>query len=454
MHAEPFTLADAERILRHPDRPASYVEWVEILPLTGSRDREHLGKLLGWSHAQARRPLGASRDIFARALAGIGDDTLDEWMASLARTPVEDFVDHHVPFIRNASAMPDRSMDATVTAFLECCAGPSGAGIAPPRQDRLFRPAPDSVIIEITRSCNFACTMCSSRTAGFLQERTMPLETFGEMVRVFSPGARTLRVNGFGETTLVPELDRYLDCLDEFGYRGMREIITNLSAPEAVYADLYERGFIMLVSWDATAAPLFESIRVGADYGAMLARLRALGRVARAQPERLGLLCTVQESNLKEIPPMVDLAAEVGAGLVIYNMVKEADGSPWMERRFEEIQRLFEEADGRAARSGVGLRIPDHVGRSRLRLRQTHRSSATFCDRPWRELLVNWDTEVTVCNMFNPFSYGTLQPPGPGRDGARRFARLWSGPNARLFRKIINSREPHPYCRDCYFLYA
>ena len=71
----------------------------------------------------------------------------------------------------------------------------------------------------------------------------------------------------------------------------------------------------------------------------------------------------------------------------------------------------------------------------------------------WREVLVRWDTEVTVCNMFNPFSYGVLRQPGVERDVPSRFRRLWHGPNARLFRSMINTDTTHPYCRDCYFLY-
>lgn len=53
----------------------------------------------------------------------------------------------------------------------------------------------------------------------------------------------------------------------------------------------------------------------------------------------------------------------------------------------------------------------------------------------------------------NPFSYGTLRPPGPERDQASRFQRLWGGPNATLFRGIVNTQEPHPCCRECYLLY-
>ncbi len=451
MPAEPFLLADAERALDHPDTPAAYLEWREVLPLTGEQDRTHLGNLLGWSHRAARRPLGSSRAVFEHAV-GAGDDTLDRWMERLAVTPAEDFIDHFVPFLRNVSTFPPDARDRIVATFLDAAEGPFVPEHQPMPGRKLYRPSPDAVIVELTQSCNFACTMCSSRTGGFVPERTMPLPVFGEVVRVLSPGARSLRVNGYGETTLVPDLSRYLDCLDEFGFSGLREIITNLSAPAPAYADLFARGFVILASWDATSAATFERIRVGARFDDQLATLRALGRVARVQPERLGLLATIQEANLAEIEPLVRQAAEVGAGLLIYNMVNEADGSPWMEKRQVEIVERFAAADRLAGELGVTLRIPDHVGKNRLRLSQTRRSSATFCDRPWRELLVRWDTEVSVCNMFNPFSYGLLRPPGPPRDMPTRQGRLWNGPNAALFRTIIN-REPHPYCDGCYFLY-
>lgn len=451
MPVEPFSLSDAERVLAHPDTPAAYSEWVEILPLTGTEDRTHLGNLLAWSHRAARQPLGAARATFARALGDIDDDLLDEWMAALARTPVVDFLDHHVPFLRNVHGEADKGL--LLREFMDAYRRPEPPAVQPLPGRRLWREAPDSVILEITRSCNFACTMCSSRTGGYLPERTMPLPVFGELVRVLGAGASTLRINGYGETTLVPDLPRYLDCLDEFGFNGVREIVTNLSAPIDVYADLFARGFVLLVSWDSVSPAAFERIRVGSRYDDLSATLRVLGGLARCAPERLGLLCTIQEANLAEAAALVKLARDVGAGLVIFNMVKEANGSPWMDTRFEEIRDRFAEADELAGRHGILLRLPDHVGRRRLRLRQTHRSSATFCDRPWRELLVRWDTELTVCNMFNPFSYGVLCPPGPARDVPARFRRLWTGPNAALFRRMINSDASHGYCRECYFLY-
>ncbi|MBK8980685.1 MAG: SPASM domain-containing protein [Planctomycetes bacterium] len=453
MPAEPFSLADATRVLAHPDTPSAYVAWNEVLPLTGARDRTHLGNLLGWSHRTARTPLGASRGLFARALNLDDEDLVDAWMASLAGVPIDDFVDHHIPFLRNVASVGREETASWVMAFLEA-GGLVLEGSAQRKPRREVPRGPDSVILEITRSCNFACSMCSSRTGGYLAERTMPLAVFGELVHMFGSGAKSVRLNGYGETTLVPGLDSYIACLDEFGFQGIREIITNLSAPTSVYQNLLARGFVVLASWDAASAETFERIRAGADYTVLEPRLRALGAAAADHPERLGLLFTVQEANLGEVVPVVELASAAGAGLVIFNMVKESEGSPWMDARFDEIADIFAASDETAQRLGVVVRIPDHVGSRRLRLSQTHRSSATYCDRPWREILVRWDTEATVCNMFHPWSYGLLVPPGPARDVPRRFDRIWRGPNASAIRRRINRDVAHPYCRNCYFLYA
>lgn len=453
MRAEPFSISDAERLLAHPDTPAAYVAWTEVLPLTGSLDREHLGNALAWSHRTATRTLGASRPVFAQALAGASDELIDAWMRSLGTMPVDVFLDNAVPFLRNLATVGPRETPSWIAAFLDA-AGHETSFAPPPAPRRPVPSAPDSVILEITRSCNFACTMCSSRTGGFLPERTMTLDTFGDLVRVLGASARALRINGYGETAIVPDLPRYLSCLDEFGFTGLREIITNLSAPTGVYEDILSRGFVLLASWDAARREAFERIRIGADYGAMESRLRTLGGLVRSCPERLGLLCTVQAENLGEVVPVVEMAADVGAGLVILNMVKLPGADEWMAAHYERICETFLAADAVALHRGVTLRIPDHVGGRSLRSTQVHRSSGTYCDRPWRELLVRWDTEATVCNMFHPWSYGLLVPPGPSRDLPTRFRRLWDGPNAQAMRRHINRVPAHPYCRDCYYLYG
>ena len=449
---ELFDISQAERIVEHPDTPAAYTDWSELIPLTGSADREHLGNVLGWSHRRASTPLGASREVFERAFEGVGERLLDRWMQSLAETPSEDFLQHHIPFLRNASAfVGTHDMDTLVERYVDVYQEPRVSGVG---AEQLYRVRPDVVHLEITRSCNFACGMCSSRTDGWLPERTMPLEVFGEMVRVLGEHASTLRINGYGETTIVPELESYLDCLDEFEFAGLREIITNLSGSKEIYDELVDRGFVIMASWDSTDEDRFEWLRAGSDFQQMEETLRRVAARLGEERERLLLLSTLQEENAEEVQGLVRFAEEAGAGGVIFNMVNEGDGSPWMMERFDELVERFEEALELGRELDLHVSVPDHIQGRRTGVRKSKRSSATFCDRPWVEALVRYDTEMTVCNMFNPFSYGMLVPPGPPQDVPSRLDRMWNGPNASLFREIINTDERHPYCEDCYFLHG
>jgi MoaA/NifB/PqqE/SkfB family radical SAM enzyme len=297
--------------------------------------------------------------------------------------------------------------------------------------------------------------MCSSRTKGFKQDRTLDLEDFGEIIRVLGPHAKTIRINGYGETTIIPNIVQYLDCLDEFNFTGTKEVITNFSAPLDVYKELVKRGFLIIVSWDATEQPLFEHIRHGADYSKMYTNLKIIGHELSDKPERLVILSTIQKKNIKEIAPIVELAINVGSGMVIYNMVKEDDGSPWVDEKYNEIIENFSRAEELAGKAGIKLKIPDHVGSKRVGQLLTTQTSMSFCDRPYNEILIHWDTELTVCNMFNPYSYGTLKYPMIPKEKQnmeKRFRKLWNGPNARLFRTIINKETPLPYCRQCYHM--
>jgi hypothetical protein len=103
-----------------------------------------------------------------------------------------------------------------------------------------------------------------------------------------------------------------------------------LGTPLPLYERMIKKRFATIVSWDATTASLQQSIRRGADFSRQRTTLEKLGALVRSSPEQLVLLSTVQELNLLEIPKMVDFAARHGSGLILFNMVREIDGSSWM----------------------------------------------------------------------------------------------------------------------------
>lgn len=453
--AFPFTRSDARAVLEQPERPAAFCTWRELLPLLPESYRTRIGNWFSWQFPQADRPLGVCDELWAALFGEAGEDDLDAWRLMLGTTPIRRFLDMQLPFVMNIEDMRgNRSAAQLLRRFLELAGDEALEPTTLQRMARkLHQPWPDDLLIEVTRSCNFACGMCSSRTGGFLPERTMSLELFTELVEYFAPHVKSIRINGYGETTLVPRLTDYLDAVERTGFTGRKEIITNLSADASVYADLLRRGYVLLVSWDALDRDLFHRLRAGADFDRMRRTLAGLRAIAM-HPGQVVLLVTVQRENMAEIPGFIDLAAEVGSGLVIYNMVNEDGGSPWMTERFDEIRLAFEEAAKRAEAAGVDVRIPDHIGPNRIRTHGVHRTSATYCDRPWKDMLIKYDGEVTICNMFNPFSLGMLRIEGLHAAMDRREGLLWGGPVHRLFREVVNSDKPHPYCEECYFLKA
>jgi len=453
--AFPFSRSDARVILEQPDRKAAFCSWRELLPLLPEGYRTRVGNWFSWQYPLADRPLGICDELWPSLFPGASEQDLGDWRLLLGETSIKRFMDVQLPFLMNIEGMVGkRSAEALLHRFLELVRGDGSVADPVQRMElKLHQPWPDDLLIEITRSCNFACGMCSSRTGGYLAERTMDLGLFTQVVQYFAPHVRSIRINGYGETTLVPGLHRYLDALDATGFAGRKELITNLSADPVLYAGMLRRGYVLLISWDALEASLFHRLRSGSDHGRMLGTLGGLARYA-AHPGQLVLLFTMQRENVQDIPGMIDLAASVGSGLVIFNMVNEADGSPWMGERLDEICAAFAEAGQRAQRTGVDVRIPDHVGPQRIRTAGVRRTSGTYCDRPWKDMLIAYDAEVTICNMFNPYSLGMLHIDGLHTALDHRVGGLWGGPVHRLFREAVNSNAPHPYCEECYFLKA
>ena len=80
----PFSSSDSARIREHPDTPAAYVSWRELLPIMNHRYATAVGNQLRWSFAEASRPIAASPDTFRNWLGTDDDDIIDGILLGLA----------------------------------------------------------------------------------------------------------------------------------------------------------------------------------------------------------------------------------------------------------------------------------------------------------------------------------------------------------------------------------
>ncbi|GIW71175.1 MAG: hypothetical protein KatS3mg102_0717 [Planctomycetota bacterium] len=330
---------------------------------------------------------------------------------------------------RNFDAIEAEDRDAWYDAFRKA--------------SRRALPWPERFIVELANTCNLDCPMCRVGRFGVDLRRIMPLATFERLACELLSHAREVRLNGLGESTLVPEFERYLDVLAQ--YPVSVELITNGTGPLAIYERMVADGATLLFSWDAADPAVFEVLRRPARFAALQARAQAVGAYAKRldRSDNLHLLFTLQSLNVDQLAPVVELAHAMGFPNVVVNVAK-LPSMAWLERVAERAIAEFSNAEQTARQLGVRLFLPDRLGSRAIKLASACRTSASGCDRPWREVVIRWNLDVQACNMFNPYTYGNLH--------LRSFHDIWCGAFAAAFRKTLNGPHCHPYCRGCAYV--
>ena len=302
---------------------------------------------------------------------------------------------------------------------------------------------PQSVVFELSRTCNFNCIGCGVGADGVRRDRFMALSSLRRYAQSLCRNGPQVRINGLGEATLHPHFEACVEVLAD--YPGGREVISNFSAPREIYGRLLEMGFVVLVSWDAASEAAFRAIRRGADFEELSAKLPWVAeRAAARQSTPLVLLFTLRPENVGELVATVEMAAKRGVRRFTVNVFMRPDHVDWTLERRSEVVAAFDEAAEAADRLGVELVLPDHLGEMRVASAHAHRCSASGCGFPWSQVVVRWNGDLTPCNMMNPYCYGNIDD--RGLEGA------WNGPEAGCFRDNANTANRHQWCRGCYYV--
>ncbi len=302
---------------------------------------------------------------------------------------------------------------------------------------------PRKILLELTNNCNLNCVMCGIGKNGYDPNKNMPLDLLNSISESALSKAELIRLNGLGESTIIPDFLDYLAILSNFD--AQLEIVTNLTlANNKTWDKLLENNTNFLISCDSASSQLFESIRRGAKFSLFKKNLKYIG--ANISNTLQGqIIFTLMESNIHEIAKVVDLAAEMGLGGVIINVVKlDSTQNEWMYQKVDEIMENFQKAYDLATSYKIALKLPDHLGRIPVNKNISNPSCHLHCNNPWEEVYIRYNGDLTVCNMLNPYIYGNCQNAS--------FEEIWNGLNADLFRCFVNTGYRHYYCRDCYYL--
>ncbi|KKN44792.1 hypothetical protein LCGC14_0689580 [marine sediment metagenome] len=302
---------------------------------------------------------------------------------------------------------------------------------------------PKKILLELTNNCNLNCIMCGIGKNVYEPSRNLPIDLLFSLSENVLKNTDLIRLNGLGESTILPNFLEYLNILSELP--AQLEIVTNLTvANNKIWDKLLENNTTFLISCDSSSSKLYESIRRGASFTGFKKNLKYIGANI-SNPLQGQIIFTLMESNVLEITKVVELAAEMSLGGVIINVVKaDPNQNGWLYQQFENIKEQFQYAYNLAESFNIVLKLPDHIGNLPISKSISNLSCQLHCNNPWEEVYIRYNGDLTVCNMLNPYIYGNCQN--------YSFDEVWNGLNAKLFRRFVNTEFRHYYCRNCYYL--
>lgn len=303
-------------------------------------------------------------------------------------------------------------------------------------------PLPTKAIIEIANTCNLDCPICRVGQYGVNINRILSLDKFKSILDQLK-GVKIVRLNGLGESTLVPDFEKYLQLLFDRGITV--ELISNGSGKLEYYESILQNNGVVLISFDAGEKEIFESLRRPANWETYTDKLISLSKFAISikAVDRLFLLFTLQKQNIKQTSKLVEKCIEWNIHNIIVNVVKLSQ-TDWIQQRIAEIKNDFAVASQLAEQNGIALLLPSKIEGINLELKNSIQTSACNCRMPWEEIVIRWNGDVQVCNMFNPYTYGNIF--------LNDLETIWNNSFANLFRNFINTKMKHPYCNGCVYI--
>ena len=302
--------------------------------------------------------------------------------------------------------------------------------------------SPRSIQIECTTRCNLKCTFCE---LSYWTEKPADLQfdSFKKMVDHL-PKLKRIDLTGIGESLMNRDFFTIVEFLKSRGvYVMLNDNFTLMTERAARRLIELEVDHIYL-SLDGATKQTYEQIRVGANFDKVISNTRRLLEIKRAMGKKrpeVKINTVVCMTNYQELPAIVELASDLGIGMVTFVNVITFESTTRLDtlRVQQEIQSRFQEALQRARKLGVLVKLELF---DKLPVRE--------CDFPWKRNFVTYDGYVHPCcyttqtgdrKAQNGRSFGNLVE--------KPFHTVWSGGLYSVFRrKMQQGVLPHE-CEHC-----
>lgn len=300
---------------------------------------------------------------------------------------------------------------------------------------------PRRLVLELTNACNLNCVMCGRNAADF-KPTVFDMNVFRSLEPIMDT-IEEVTLMGWGEPTIHPDFIEMLKIIDQHSARkyfcsnGM-----NLKKIKDAIFDYHVDVFA--VSLDGATDETNGRIRRGSKIDQITEDLKEIVRIKKERGLKypwINFVFCAMESNIRELPDLVRLAAEIGIEEVKVVYLTVFDDRLLHETLWGQddlVREVFEEAIKIGDELGIVLKLPHYVGED-VAGNQYHKD----CFVSWRDFFLGSDGYVRPCMSTSVqfFKY----------DQRKSFMEMWNSAEYQQYRRSVNdSNNMDESCKRCY----
>lgn len=300
---------------------------------------------------------------------------------------------------------------------------------------------PRRLVFELTNACNLNCVMCGRNSADF-----KPTMFDMDVFKSFEPLMDTVEevtLMGWGEPTIHPHFIEMLEIINKHSAR--KYFCSNGMNLKKIKDAIFDyKVDVFAISLDGAIDETNSRIRRGSKIEQITEDLKEIVRIKRErglQYPWINFVFCAMQSNIRELPDLVRLAAEIGIEevKVVYLTVFGEDlmnESLWGHE--DLVREVFEEAVSVGDELGIVLKLPHYVGEDEAG-DKLHKD----CFVTWRDFFLGSDGYVRPC-MSTPIHFFKY-------DKEKDFMEMWNASEYKNYREIVNDQQKmdNP-CTRCY----
>lgn len=300
---------------------------------------------------------------------------------------------------------------------------------------------PRRLVLELTNACNLNCIMCGRNAADF-----KPTMFDMEIFRSFEPIMDTIEevtLMGWGEPTIHPNFTEMLEIINRHSAR--KYFCSNGMNLKKIKDAIFDYQVdVFAVSLDGATDETNSRIRRGSKIEQITEDLKEIVEIKKERGLKypwINFVFCAMQSNIRELPDLVRLAAEIGIEevKVVYLTVFGEDlmnESLWGHE--ELVKEVFEAAIRVGDELGILLKLPHYIGEDEAG-DKLHKD----CFVAWRDFFLGSDGYVRPC-MSTPIHFFEY-------DKKKAFMEMWNAPEYQKYRRIVNNQqEMESPCKRCY----